>query len=312
MVILSITAPIYILIALGYLAARSQLLSPVELRGMGIFVLHFALPALLFQALSRQPAAQVFDHQYMLAYSIGSIGVFAAGWALAKWRGQTLTASAINALGMTMSNAGFVGYPLMVTVIGERAALFMAQNMLVENLFILPLFLILVESAGSRGKPVGETVRGIVLGLVKNPLILAIVAGLAFSLADIRVPLVLDKTTAMLAAASAPIALFIMGGRLFGLKLAGSRADIVQIALGKLMAHPLLVVGLLYVLGADAEMLFIAAMFASVPMASVYPIIGQAYGHERRTAAAMLIVTVASFFTTSGILWLYPLLSELG
>lgn len=312
MVILSITAPIYILIALGYVAARAQVLAPVELRGMGIFVLNFALPALLFQALSRHPAAQVFDPKYLLAYGLGSLIVFAGGLALAKWRGQTLTASAVNALGMTMSNAGFVGYPLMVTVIGERAALFMAQHMLIENLLILPLFLVLVESAGSRGKPLGETVRGIVWGLLKNPMILAIAAGLAVSVGQWRVPMVVDKTTAMLAAASAPIALFIMGGRLFGLKLAGSRVDIAHITLGKLLFHPLLVVALLYGLGADGQTLFIAAMFASVPMASVYPIIGQAYGHERRTAAAMLIVTLASFFTTSGILWGYPLLSGSG
>lgn len=306
--ILSITAPIYILITLGYLAARSQLISPIQLRGMGVFVLNFALPALLFQALSRHPAGEVFDRKYMIAYGAGSLCVFAAGLAMAKWRGQTLTASAVNALGMTISNAGFVGYPLMYTVIGEKAALFMAQNMLIENLFILPLFLIIVESAGSRGKPLAQTVRGIVIGLVKNPMILAIAAGMAFSLYGADVPVILDKTTAMLAAASAPIALFVMGGRLLGLKLAGSTVDIIQITLGKLFLHPLLVVGLLYLLEAGAQTLFIAAMFASVPMASVYPIIGQAYGHERRAAAAMLIVTLASFFTTSAILLAYPMI----
>ena len=306
MTILSITAPIYILIALGYLAARMSLISPVQLRGMGIFVLNFALPALLFQALARQAAAEVFNGKYLLGYGLGSLTVFASGIAISKWRGQTLTASAVNALGMTMSNSGFIGYPLLVSIIGESAALFMAQNMLMENLFVLPLFLIIAESAGKRGKPLGETVRGILLGLLKNPLILAIIAGLAFSVSGIAVPVVLDKTTAMLAAASAPIALFVIGGRLLGLKLAGSRVDILQITLGKLLFHPLLVVGLLYWLDAHPQTLFVAAMFASVPMASVYPIIGQAYGHERRTAAAMLIVTIASFFTTTAILYFHP------
>lgn len=302
--ILNITAPIYILVALGYLAARSQLISPIQLRGMGIFVLNFALPSLLFQALSTQPFADVFNAKYMIGYGVGSLLVFAGGLSLALVRKQTLTASSVNALGMTISNSGFVGYPLLVTIIGQPAALFMAQNMLIENLLILPLFLILVESAGKRGKPFAATVRGILWGLLKNPMILAILAGLAFAASNTAVPAVLGKTTHMLAAASAPIALFVMGGRLLGLKLAGSTPDIIQISLGKLFFHPLLVVALLYALDAAPQTLFIAAMFASVPMASVYPLIGQAYGHERRTAAAMLIVTIASFFTTSAILLL--------
>lgn len=306
MTILTVTTPIYILIALGYLAARTRLISAIQLRGMGIFVLNFALPALLFQALSRQPAAEIFNGKYLLGYLCGSLAVFAIGLGAAKWRGQTVTASAVNALGMTISNAGFIGYPLLVTIIGDSAALYMAQNMLLENLFILPLFLIIAESAGSRGKPLWQTIRGILAGLLKNPLILAIFAGLAFSASGTAVPAVPDKTTAMLAAASAPIALFVIGGRLLGLKLAGSTVDIIHITLGKTLIHPLFVVGLLYLLAADAQTLFVAAVSASVPMASVYPIIGQAYGHERRTAAAMLIVTVASFFTISAILYLYP------
>lgn len=300
--ILSITAPIYILIALGYLSVRLRFVAPMQLRGMGVFVLNFALPSLIFQALSSQPFADILNPRYLLGYGGGSLLVFALGLLLAKWRGQTLTASAINGLGMTMSNSGFVGYPLMVTIIGDSAALFMAQNMLIENLLILPLFLIIAESADKRGKPLGETVRGILWGLCKNPMIIAIVAGMAFSLSETAVPTVIGKTTSMLAAASAPIALFVIGGRLMGLKLAGSTPDIVQITLGKVVFHPLAVLALLYALGAKPHTLFVAAMFASVPIASAYPLIGQAYGHERRAAAAVLVVTIISFFTTSAIL----------
>lgn len=300
--ILSITAPIYILIALGYLSARFGFVTPLQLRGMGFFVLNFALPSLLFQALSSQPVIDILNPKYILGYGGGSLLVFTGGLLVTKWRGQSLTASAVNALGMTMSNSGFVGYPLMVTVIGDSAAIFMAQNMLLENLLIVPLFLIIAESAGKRGKPLKETIRGIAFGLIKNPMIIAMAAGMAFSLSAVAVPTMIGKTTAMLAAAAAPIALFVIGGRLMGLKLAGSTTDIIQITLGKQFFHPLVVILLLALLGAKPHTLFVAAMFASVPIASIYPLIGQAYGHERRTAAAVLVATVVSFFTTSAIL----------
>jgi hypothetical protein len=44
---------------------------------------------------------------------------------------------------------------------------------------------------------------------------------------------------------------------------------------------------------------------AAVPMMGIYPIFAQAYGHEDVGAASMLVATVASFFTLSGLLWMF-------
>ena len=49
--ILSVTTPIYLAIATGFLTARFGLFSKSEMRVLGRFVIHIALPALLFNAL---------------------------------------------------------------------------------------------------------------------------------------------------------------------------------------------------------------------------------------------------------------------
>ena len=45
-----------------------------------------------------------------------------------------------------------------------------------------------------------------------------------------------------------------------------------------------------------------AVISAAVPMMGIYPILAQAYGQEDVGAGAMLVTTVASFFTLSGLL----------
>src|SRR3990167_7769110 len=82
--ILGITAPIFILIGIGYLAARNGLVSPEQVTGMGRFVVTLALPALVIKALLERPLHEVFDRNYLLAYGLGSLAVFVLGFLFAR------------------------------------------------------------------------------------------------------------------------------------------------------------------------------------------------------------------------------------
>lgn len=67
--VLSITAPIFILIGLGFVSVRGGLVNREQLRGMGTFVITFALPALVFNALAKRPLSEVLNVPYMGAYA---------------------------------------------------------------------------------------------------------------------------------------------------------------------------------------------------------------------------------------------------
>lgn len=120
--ILAITAPIFILIGLGFLSARFGLVTQVQAQGMGRFVITFALPALVVHALLQRPLGEVLDLGYLLAYGLGSQLVFWGGLLFTRLvRGEPLSASAITALGMSVSNSGFIGYPIVALVVGPTA-----------------------------------------------------------------------------------------------------------------------------------------------------------------------------------------------
>lgn len=301
--VLSITAPIFVLIGLGFFSARIGLVNREQARGMGAFVIHFALPALVFKALAERSLDEVLNWPYLGAYALASLSLFGFGLLLAwRWRGQSLSQSAILAMGMSVPNSGFIGYPIAVMVIGPTAGLAMALGMLVENLLMVPLALALAEAGQQQGRAL-TVLRETARRLLRNPLIIAIVLGLAMSLSGLSLPLVPARVVELLAAASAPVALFVIGATLYGMKIGGMAADLAQTAIGKLILHPLLMLAALTLVpGVDPLLMVAGLLFASAPMMSVFPILGQRFGLEQRCAAALVGCTVLAFFSVSAVL----------
>jgi malonate transporter len=78
----------------------------------------------------RAALGEIFEAHCVAAVLVGSMAVFALGWAGARLLKLPREGAALSALGMTCSNTGYIGYPLAVLVIGPGAAVAMAMNML--------------------------------------------------------------------------------------------------------------------------------------------------------------------------------------
>ncbi|TDR51116.1 hypothetical protein DFP85_11932 [Halomonas ventosae] len=304
--ILAITLPIFLLIGAGFTAARTGLLSRDNMQGVGTFVMFLALPSLIIRALTEHPLAEVFNPSYLLAYGLGSLATFLLGLALSMGlRGKRLDAGAIHALGMSASNSGFIGYPVALMAIGPPAAIFMALNMVVETLFIIPTALILAEASRQNGNDVGQVARQTLARLTRNPVLIGLLVGMLLALTGLRLPGPMARAVSMLADAAGPAALFTIGGMLHGLKVRGMAMDVGQVVLGKLLLHPLVVLGAFLLLPDPDPMLIAGAMlFACAPMISVYPLFGKQYGQGDTSAAGLMVSTLASFVTISLVIWL--------
>jgi len=257
--ILAITTPIYLLIGLGYLAARIGMFSGPDMRVLGRFVLNFALPALVFKALSERPLGEIITLPYFAAYGGGSLFVFLAAFALAHWwRGKPRPDSTLIGLGAGFSNSGFVGYPIVAQWLGPSAAVALALCMLVENMLLLPLTLALAESGNSARAWHVALVQSL-KGLATNPLILAISAGTIVAFSGTALPDPLLRAVGLLATASTAVALFVIGGSLVGLKARGVATQALPIVVAKLVVHPAVVTALVLLLPAFDPKLQLAA-----------------------------------------------------
>lgn len=304
--ILSVTAPIFMLIGIGFVATRAQLVTREQIRGMGSFVITLALPALIIKGLAERPFHEIVNIEFLLAYAAGSLASFGLGFFVFRKRlKQDISSSAMAGLGMSASNSGFIGYPVAAMVVGPSAALGVAMAIMVETIVIIPMAQALAETGQHSGAPRRVVLLRTAKRLTKSPIIIAIATGLALSLLELRLPLIGMQVVGMLAGASAPVALFVIGGTLYGLKARGLMADITQIAIGKLIAHPIAIfLAFLLVPNMDPSLKTAGLLFASAPMLSIYPILGQRYGLEERCAAALLVSTVLSFATISLLLGL--------
>ncbi|NWK80050.1 AEC family transporter [Aquitalea sp. LB_tupeE] len=304
--IASITGPIFILIALGYWVTWRQWFAQANIRALGQFVITFALPAMIFRALTRQSFVEVVDLHYLLAYGLGSLLALGLGMLFARLvPGHDMRLSTLFGLGMSMSNSGFIGFPIVSQLLGAKAGIALAMTMLVENALVFPVVLILLESQDASGQGWPHLLRQVGGRLLRSPLVIAITAGVLCSLVGLQLPLVFSKVLELLAQASVALSLFVIGGSLMGLKTSGIVRRISPIVLGKLLLHPLLIFLLLHFLLPVPSWLQVAAvLFSCAPMMSIYPIMGQKYGHEGLCAATLLVATVTSFFSISGMLWL--------
>lgn len=302
--ILAVTGPIYLLIVLGYVSGRCGIFQPADLRVLGQYVVQFALSALVFRAVSQRQFAEIVNGPYLLAYAGGSVATMLFGFAVARLRGRRLAAASFYGVGMAISNNGFIGATLVGQMLGAPAAVGLALTMLVENALMTPLLLTLAESEGQDHLPWYRVAFQSLGRVLRTPFVVAIFLGLAVSALGLTVPGVLMKAVELLAVSASAVALFVIGGTLVGRSLRGQVAPVVEVMLGKLVLHPLLVLGMLLLLPPiDPVLRFAAVAYACMPMFSIYPILAQKYGEEGFCSAALVLTTVVAFVTISGWLW---------
>jgi hypothetical protein len=292
--------------------------SKADMRIFGKFIINVALPALLFRSLFQRQISEILNVSYLLAYLTGSLLVIGLGslW-FRRISGLNPTTSSIYVMGMACSNSGYVGYPILLLTLAPIAGVSLALNMIVENLIVLPLLLFMAEGdRGGSGRR--QVLKKSLKRLATNPLILAMLAGLAVSLLGWKLPEPIVRTVDMLATACSALALFVVGGTLVGLPLRGMASQVAPIVVGKLIFHPLavlLAITLLSLLGLgeiDPSLRMAAVLMAAMPMMGIYPTLAQAYGQENFSAVALLAATITSFFTISGWLWMFRHLSVWG
>ncbi len=305
--ILGLSLPIYLAIGIGFLATRFGLFVKPDMRVLGKFVINFALPAMLFNALSQRPLADIIQGDFLLAYTLGSLTVMLSGMAWVRFvKHGNLRDQAYFAMGLSCSNSGYVGYPVALLVLGGPVAgVALALCMVVENLLMLPLLLSLADHEPGRQEHWLRSLGQTLARLLRNPMIMAIAAGFTASLLGWHLPEPVGRTVTPFSQATSAVALFVIGGTLVGLRIKGLRRVVSQIAVGKLICHPLAVLAMvLWVVPvADPQLRTAAVLFAAMPMLGIYPILAARHGREEVSAAALLVTTVGSFFTLSALLW---------
>ncbi|ENM5758025.1 AEC family transporter [Vibrio mimicus] len=294
--------PVFLVIGVGYVAFKREIIPHNGHKSLAAFVFNFGLPAAILSALSSKPLEQIWNTDYVIAYTLGSLLAFGlvAAIALLKLK-KSPSHAVILGLGGSFSNSLLIGFPIIYFLFGNKALIPFSLTLVVENLIMLPLLLTLAdmsnrESKGSLKRTVIETTKN----LAKNPIVISIVLGMLCSGLNLRTPETAVRIIDILASTVTGVALFTIGGGLVGVKLSGMKQEISLVMLAKLVLHPLIV--MLCLMGwfeLDPTMSAVAVILASMPMFGVYAVIGQRYNLGGMCAAVLLPTTLLAMVTVS-------------
>lgn len=309
--IVSVTFPFFALIAIGYAAARTRVLPAGAVPGLNVFVLYFALTAMLFQVAASTPVARLLDPASVWLWLVAGLTVVLLGVLPARRRGLPWLDASFGGLIASQSNSGFMGLPLLVALLGPAAAGPVTTTLLVD-IVVLQSVAVTLSRRDDRGASLPAEVAASLRRAGANPLPWAIVAGAVWGMLDVPLPGPVAEVVALLAAAATPVALFTIGAVLArasghegsaGSARGAARADVLWLAGLKLLAHPALVWGLGAAalaagLAVDADVLVAMTLVAALPAAANITLLAERFGADgSRVARVILVSTVVSVLT---------------
>ena len=309
MEVADLVLPVFAVIVTGWLAGWLGYVSRSLADGLVHFAYNVAMPALLFITIAQEPARNLLEWRFLMAFGGGSVICFALVFLAVRivW-GRGLASSTIQGMAAAMTNTGFVALPILHSIYGQPAVLPAAIATVFVAAVMFPASVILLES--ERGSPQGSSGRSVVLAkqIALNPMVLSTLLGLAWAIAGWPVPAPIAAYLNIFAAALTPCALFAIG---LGLSVEAVRSKLaasLALTVVKLVIMPLVVYGLCVVSGLNPLYTIAAVVCAAVPTAkTVFILAGEYKVEEDLVTATVSITTLLSVVTL--LAWLYALSS---
>lgn len=305
---LNATVPVFLMMLLGMLFRKLGWIDEAFASKMNQFVFLVPLPVLVFHDLAAADIGDVWNFRFVAfcflvtAASIAICAVLSCFLKEKSQRGEFIQAS-------YRSSAALLGIALTTNIYGDAG---LVPLMIIGSVPLYNIMAVVVLSLTSPAKdaPKKGLWKSTLKGIVTNPIILGIAAGLLWSVLRLPFPPILEKTVSSLGDLAAPLGLMAMGATFRLDKAVGQAKPAIAASLIKLVGFCVLFLPLAVRMGfRGEELVAILIMLGSATTVSCY-VMAKNMGHEGTlTSSAVMLTTLFSAFTITG--WLF-LLKSLG
>lgn len=296
------TLPFFAVIGLGFWAGRVRFFTSEATAYLTKFVFYFALSAMLFGFAANLNLRDVFSWAFVAAYLGATSVIWAVVMTIALLRGTGPSEAVIEAHCGVIGNVGFLGIPMLTLLLGKAAVGPVLLVLAVDLVVFSSLLTIVITGVRQRRMSFG-IFKILAVGLLKNPMIVSVVLGLAWGATGWALPVPVNEFMTLLGAAATPCALFAIGGSLAG--RSAERFEVaVWLAFAKLVLHPAAVAfAALVVFPVERYAAGVMVAAASLPVAGNVFILAQHFGvAPQRVSTSILISTVVSVFTVTAVI----------
>lgn len=239
--VILIVAPVFGLIALGFALARFGILGEEAGSGLSEFVFTVAVPALLFRMMVTAGPA---EDASPLAIWGAFYGAVALTWGLAILATRYLLKrgardGASISMGACFGNIVMLGIPLSLDRFGEGAGAPLALILSISSPLMWFAGTLHIELASRKGDMAFSVLlKDLAISLLKNPIILGLLAGIAWRATGLGLHPIPDRMIALLGQSAVPAALVALGLGLTAFQLKGQLATIAVICILSLIVYP--------------------------------------------------------------------------
>ena len=299
---LNVTLPIFIIIVVGGFLKHIGLLTEGFTTVADKFVFKVALPVQLFQDIAAMDIRADFSGKFVVFCMIATTCMFAATWILGAVFLKDKSMVGAFAQAAARGSAAILGIAFVENIYGDSG---MTPMMIVAAVPLFNIYsVIILTITSSEGKFNGALVKKLLVGVVTNPIILGIAAGMVWSLLGLPMPVILSKSVHYIASTATPLALLVLGATFKGREALSKIGPTIAAAFLKLVAIPAAIFPFAIHMGfRGSELVAIMIMLASPTTVTCYIMAKNMGGDDTLSASVVMTATLLSSVTLT--LWVF-------
>jgi predicted permease len=283
--ILTSLVPVFLIIICGYLFKKSKFPGDDFWPGTEKIVYYFLYPALLFSS-SAGASWEFFSVASMVWAILGAMFVMSGILLLLRPRLTRNDASFTSVFQGSLRFTSYIGFAAAFSLFGNEglylAAVFITVMIPMVNILCI---MVLVRYGGQK-----SGWYWIFATVIKNPLIIACLAGMAFNLLGLQLPAMLQNFTIILGRGSLPLGLLAVGASLQVSSIQKAGKEVIYACLLKLALMPLLMWLSCTLFEVDALSTAVAVLFAALPGSPLSYILAKQLGGDTRLMSSIIAV----------------------
>ena len=280
--------PLFAFMMLGFWIKKSDLLSDSATKQINILVFKFFLPVMCAETIYKANLREDVEFLPILIVAFGIIGIFLISWLVVPRFIKDRTQIPVIIQGIYKSNYAILGLPIAISIYG-------AENIGIVSVIaviLVPLNNALSAFIFEKYTGTATSVQKLILNILKNPLIVGCLVGIALNVTGIVIPdWILSGIFSKLGVMTTPLSMIALGASFVFSQVKTYRRPLFWVCLAKLVLVPALIIPLSIVIGARGAGLVGITIYAAAPNAVNSYSTAVAMGGDADLANEIVVIT---------------------
>lgn len=287
---INVALPIFIVMFIGMVLKKKGIINDSFINMGTILIFNIALPAKIFMDIVTCDITKIINWKFILFAVITTIVSFLGIWIIGEIFIKDKMQLGAFVHGSYRGNFVYMGLALISNILGKETVVYGALIIV----FIMPIYNILaviILTLKEKDRPIAKF-ENILVDIIKNPMILAIIIALPFSVLKVSFPFMITKSLDYLGVIATPLSLILIGASVQLTVIKEKIFPILLASLYKLVLQPLIFIPIAMLLDFNPEQIVVLFVLFSVPAAMNVYIMTKKMGGDSELASGIIVSTV--------------------